>query len=387
MGFFDQPRALCSFGVRSWPTFQLCGVTGLLAGSTLACLIAEKTGFEAGIVLLLAILSLLVFLLLAYSAKWSSGRESLSYYPVESAAMLLAVPLLFSLDRPPLPYLDLLAIGLAGTYALIRLGCHHAGCCHGKVARRGLLRSGTRCRRIFRRLCGFAAFPGAGDRKPDRRYAFGRLLVPFPARHAAVGQRFVCLAGSVCRCPLLPRAPAGRRGNSFLAFYREGAMECARTWALRRRFRRLARFSGAALVGCRRRAAAGRWRGPGITAKLRSRHFQSPRDPSDRPSVVPRRGCFRVDVAPEALVLAQGSSARTAFFLWQSGEGENYPRHPFRPRRPDYTRCRGGDGHDRPRFAARTGGTAAARFGFRYRSSAFRKNGTLRPSYDQLTLS
>ncbi len=138
MGFFDQPRALCSFGVRSWPTFQLCGVTGLLAGSTLACLIAEKTGFEAGIVLLLAILSLLVFLLLAYSAKWSSGRESLSYYPVESAAMLLAVPLLFSLDRPPLPYLDLLAIGLAGTYALIRLGCHHAGCCHGKVARRGV---------------------------------------------------------------------------------------------------------------------------------------------------------------------------------------------------------------------------------------------------------
>ena len=139
---------LSIFG-RSWPTFQLCGLAGLVAGPTLAALLAESRGYQPLLVVGMAGLALGAFLGLALFSRWRRGREQLAFYPAESAALLLAALLLRLLGQPLLPYLDLLAIGLAGCYAFIRVGCHHAGCCHGRVARHGVIYGAAHVREGF----------------------------------------------------------------------------------------------------------------------------------------------------------------------------------------------------------------------------------------------
>lgn len=134
---FSPPAQLRVLG-RSWPIYRLCFFAGLAVGTATALLLAAAEGREPVAMVAIALLALGGFLALAWRSSRRDGRERLFYYPAENAALLLATLFLLATGRPLLPYFDLLAIGLGLTYAFIRLGCHHAGCCHGFFARRGV---------------------------------------------------------------------------------------------------------------------------------------------------------------------------------------------------------------------------------------------------------
>lgn len=138
MSYFSSPPAQVRLLGRNWPTFQLWLLAGLVAGPAAALALAAAKGLEPLAMLVIALLALGGFLALARLSSRRDGRERLFYYPAENAALLLATLFLLATGRPLLPYFDLLAIGLGGTYAFVRLGCHHAGCCHGRAARHGV---------------------------------------------------------------------------------------------------------------------------------------------------------------------------------------------------------------------------------------------------------
>lgn len=123
---------------RSWSSFHICGVTGLLLGTSLALMLAGHAGLSRAIVVMLLASGVVTFLVLAMATKIVTGRESLVYYHHEIAILSVCAGLLAMLRLPVLPYLDVTALGLGVFLACGRCGCLLVGCCHGKPYRWGI---------------------------------------------------------------------------------------------------------------------------------------------------------------------------------------------------------------------------------------------------------
>jgi hypothetical protein len=123
---------------RRWPTFRVCGVTGLLLGTCLAMGLAGASGLSRPIVGLLLAMGMVTFLALAMATKIVTGRESLVYYHHEIAILAISAALLGGLHLPVLAYLDVTALGLGVFLACGRCGCLMVGCCHGRPHRWGV---------------------------------------------------------------------------------------------------------------------------------------------------------------------------------------------------------------------------------------------------------
>jgi hypothetical protein len=123
---------------RSWSSFHVCGVTGLLLGMSLALTLAGHAGLSRAVVVMLLAIGVVTFLVLAMATKIVTGRESLVYYHHEIAILSVSAAWLSLLGLPVLPYLDVTALGLGVFLACGRCGCLLVGCCHGKPYRWGV---------------------------------------------------------------------------------------------------------------------------------------------------------------------------------------------------------------------------------------------------------
>lgn len=188
---------------RSVSSFHVCGVTGLLLGTSLALTLASYTGLSHAVVVVLLASGVLTFLALAMATKVVTGRESLVYYHHEIAILSVAAALLAALGLPVLPYLDVTALGLGVFLACGRCGCLLVGCCHGKPYRWGVRYSAEH----------------AADGFPHC-YVGARL---FPVQ--ALEAMFVALVVSVGAIAMLLGRPAGNAWSWYVVSY-----STARIW-------------------------------------------------------------------------------------------------------------------------------------------------------------
>jgi Prolipoprotein diacylglyceryl transferase len=179
-----------------WPfapatAFRALGVVGLVASVLVALTVADVLGVDLRVQAAIVVVGVLTFLALALEAMRRTGRESLTYYHHEIAILGVAAGFTALVGAPVLAHLDATALGISAFLVLGRLGCLSAGCCHGRVARRGV-RYGERHVR--------AGFP---------RYLKGLALIPVQAVEAVATAAIVTLGAIVALDPEEPGRALG----------------------------------------------------------------------------------------------------------------------------------------------------------------------------------
>lgn len=111
--------------------YRTCVLGGVVCGVAIATPFASRVGLTPLLWIACAALSICVALALAAITKVVFGNETFSFLHYQIAAIgatALALP----------QALDLIALALAVTQCIGRIGCLHAGCCHGRPARFGI---------------------------------------------------------------------------------------------------------------------------------------------------------------------------------------------------------------------------------------------------------
>jgi len=129
-----QPSFYTQLGKHKLITFHFWGIIGYVAGSLTGLIMAATSAFKPSLVLALSALAAITFVGLAWLGKVLSGKESLVFYRMEIAIGVVGLLFLNAIQAPLLPYLELLHVGIGIFLAFGRIGCHNAGCCHGKQA-------------------------------------------------------------------------------------------------------------------------------------------------------------------------------------------------------------------------------------------------------------
>lgn len=132
------PSLTLTVRARTIRWFHFFGATGIVVGAALGMTVAAVTGRSVGFVGALALVATLTFVALAVAARVLIGRDAIVYYQHQVAILAVAAIVAAAAGRPVLATLDLVVLGVGTTLAFGRLGCHHAGCCHGRPAARGV---------------------------------------------------------------------------------------------------------------------------------------------------------------------------------------------------------------------------------------------------------
>lgn len=140
--------------IGKWPfsVFQLCGYTGLILSFLLVVSLVTYLGLSQFIMAGIVIAAVATFFVLAMATKIIIGEERLIYYHHEIAIMLVATIVLWLLNEPILPYLDVTILGIGTFLSCGRIGCLMVGCCHGRPNHFGV------CYRDEHVLAGFTPY-------------------------------------------------------------------------------------------------------------------------------------------------------------------------------------------------------------------------------------
>ena len=124
---------------RAWPTFQVCGYTGLLVAIVQSSALVAAMGLSQLTLLGMTGVIILTFFALVAVTKAIAGNELIIYYHHEIAVVASVTLFLRLIDQPILPYLDVMVMGLGAFLAFGRVGCLMVGCCHGRPSRWGVV--------------------------------------------------------------------------------------------------------------------------------------------------------------------------------------------------------------------------------------------------------
>jgi prolipoprotein diacylglyceryltransferase len=131
-------RPRFSFLGRQWCAFRACGLAGIVLGGSLASFLAHRAGLHVSMIFVLLGAGLAACACLSMATALVTGRASLVYYRHEIVTFAAASVVLWLTRSPPLPYLDLTALGLGSIALSGRIGCFLVGCCHGRPSRFGV---------------------------------------------------------------------------------------------------------------------------------------------------------------------------------------------------------------------------------------------------------
>ena len=123
---------------RTLPTFQVCGVTGLVLAILLAMLLVASRGLSPWVMAAVVGAAVGTFFALAFASKIVGGEEQLVYYHHEIGVLSVAALLLWALGQPVLAFLDATILGIGLFLVCGRVGCFMVGCCHGRPGRLGV---------------------------------------------------------------------------------------------------------------------------------------------------------------------------------------------------------------------------------------------------------
>lgn len=124
---------------NGWPAFRAAVVAGAAVGFALSSAVALLRGPSFQGWLVTAAAAALAAYVYGVAVKLLTGGEWTASFQSMASVFTGAWAALRLTGLPPLPYLDLLALGLCANQAVGRLGCLLAGCCHGRPARRGVV--------------------------------------------------------------------------------------------------------------------------------------------------------------------------------------------------------------------------------------------------------
>jgi hypothetical protein len=119
-------------GGKPWSVFQIWWGAGLISGTLLILGLAWYLNLSVLLMFGLDLVAILTFVALAFFTKIVTGQEELKNYHHQLTILLVAAGLLWLLNQPILPYLDILMLGVGLVVALGRIGCLMVGCCYGK---------------------------------------------------------------------------------------------------------------------------------------------------------------------------------------------------------------------------------------------------------------
>ncbi|KAF0956749.1 prolipoprotein diacylglyceryl transferase family protein [Rhodococcus sp. T7] len=165
-GWFDRiPRLTVDVGHRRLPVFRSFGVIGFQFALTAAVLVSLLNGVSLATALGMSAVAGLSFFAWGLLRRAVTGRETLVLFEYVWVAFGAAVGFLWLAGGPIVAGLDAMAVALCAFLACGRLGCAAAGCCHGVLARTGIVYGpeyGLPPRLTGRRLLPVQLFEAAG---------------------------------------------------------------------------------------------------------------------------------------------------------------------------------------------------------------------------------
>jgi prolipoprotein diacylglyceryltransferase len=139
MGKFER---IVSPEVRVWgkkcPSYLVCGVLGLIAGTLLSFGIVSGMGLSYLVMVQLIVGGLFTFFSITLIIKIVTGKESIVYYHHLIGVLGITAIQLYLLEIDILLYLDIMILGLGMFQAYGRIGCFLGGCCHGRPCKWGV---------------------------------------------------------------------------------------------------------------------------------------------------------------------------------------------------------------------------------------------------------
>ncbi len=123
---------------RRLPAYGFFVRVGVFASVGLALVLAAPLGLSILLTAGLVGLGLVTTIVVALATKVLTGEEHYVWFHYQIAVLLICAVALRLLERPVLPYLDVITLTLYMALAWGRWGCLLAGCCHGRPHRWGV---------------------------------------------------------------------------------------------------------------------------------------------------------------------------------------------------------------------------------------------------------
>jgi hypothetical protein len=131
-------RTQIGIGHQSHCAFRICGYVGLVMSSALVIMLCVCLKLSVFTIVGIVGAALATFLSLAWLTKIVLREERLIYYHHQIAIIAVLAAMLWLIDEPILPYLDVATLGIGTFLAFGRVGCLMVGCCHGRPYRFGV---------------------------------------------------------------------------------------------------------------------------------------------------------------------------------------------------------------------------------------------------------
>jgi prolipoprotein diacylglyceryltransferase len=124
---------------RSFSPFAVCSIAGFIAGVGMAFALVAARALSPAVLAGCVAVALGVFYLRAMAVKIVFGTERYVQYHDELSILGGVALMLVAIGQPLVPYLAISALTMGVILAHGRIGCHSAGCCHGRASRIGVI--------------------------------------------------------------------------------------------------------------------------------------------------------------------------------------------------------------------------------------------------------
>ena len=133
-------KASTNFIIRGQkiPPFHLFGALGFFAGTALGIFLTLHVGLSPWVIVLLSLLGAAQLFAQTWIQRIITGAENIVYYRHEIAILCLSALILWLVNQPVAPFLDITLLGVGLFMAFGRIGCYNVGCCHGRPCRVGV---------------------------------------------------------------------------------------------------------------------------------------------------------------------------------------------------------------------------------------------------------
>src|SRR6185503_4275680 len=150
---------MIQFGRRRLSAFQVCSCIGLAIGVTINITLGARLSLPVTLSIGVALLGLLAIPVIAILVKIVTGEEQLCFYHHVIGVLAATSVLLWIVNQPLLPFLDILILAAGAARAAGYFGCLKAGCCHGRPSRWGVIYNDQYAHILQNSLLGVRLFP------------------------------------------------------------------------------------------------------------------------------------------------------------------------------------------------------------------------------------
>lgn len=126
-------------GARRWSTYTVLGCLGYAVASAFAAILTWHWHFTLGMRLTTLVAPPVAFIAVVTVATAIAGRELIVFYQTAVAGVLAVTVLGLATGGSVWRQLDVAVLGIGVFLVFGRLGCFHVACCHGRLARRGVV--------------------------------------------------------------------------------------------------------------------------------------------------------------------------------------------------------------------------------------------------------